>query len=429
MNHKLIGIFSAQLMALNAWALNCGTDCTLPCGAEQLICCAAQTANTKAGQELFASTQDYYNKILFNTANLDGFCKSPGPGTQISDLQKYYYANYCQNAGNYFSYSNFINAANTSNFTNPPSGGAFGCVGTKTTRYKELSNFLTTIAQETTSVTASIPYTNDGLYYRYENDSLLKCATTPGGSLSSQCTAPTSTPDSAPYTSYYPTSSLFTDMNGSGDSYTLLLSLGNTGTVTLYNLSLTPETITFNSYPFPIAGGDTAVQLNNPSVLDPGLWVGMGPKQLTGQSMFEFFGWYQNNLVSPTASYANFNNFVNDYLNNGELAFQGAFWYWMFRVNGYGYRTIHAMVTDTERPVCGEIAAVTRMVNGLCNNYNPGRLTYYEYFNKVFNIPTKPIICTTAGGATPPNTLLNSLDCAAALQTYCQPAVSSGTCT
>ncbi|MCX7117743.1 MAG: hypothetical protein NTW94_07570 [Legionellales bacterium] len=428
MKLKLLFVVSAQVMALDASAaLNCG-DCTLPCGAQQLICCAAQSANTKAGTQLYASEEEFYNKILFNKENLDGFCKKPGPGTQISELQKYYFANYCKNAGDYFSYTNFMAAANTTNFTNPQSGGAFGCVGTAQVRFKELSNFLTTMAQETTSVSASIPYTNDGLYFRYENDYLLKCSTTPFGALNTLCTAPTSTPDSAPYTNYYPASTLFTDMNLSGDSYTQSLSLGNTGTVTLYNISLNPETITFGPYPYPINSGDTGPQLNDPSVLNPGLWVGMGPKQLTGQSMFEYFGWYQNNITAPAVQYANFNLFVTNYLNDGKVAFQGAFWYWMFRVNGFGYRTIHAMVTDTERPVCGDIAAVTRMVNGLCNNYNPGRLTYYEYFNKVFNILTKPVKCTTGPDANPSSTSLDSLVCAVGLQTYCQPAVSSGPC-
>lgn len=422
--NRIFLLFVLQLCALTAQAaITCSTDCNLPCGAEELICCAAQKANQLSPVELYASPEDYYNKALFNSANLDGFCKNPPGGSITTSLQSYYYGKYCQSAGSYYSYSNFIQAANTPIFNGSSPNGGFGCVGTVETRYKELSNFFATIAQETTSVIAG--YTNDGLYFRYENGALKNCATTPGGTLNQNCTAPNSQGSQAPYTVYYPTNSLYTDMNPGGSSYTQLLTLGNTGSsILIYNIAQTPEVISFGSFPFPIATGDTAPQLNDPSVLIPQLWVGMGPKQLTGQSMFEFFGWYQNNIASPAQTYANFNDFVTGFLNNGVLGFQGAFWYWMFRINGYNYRPIHAMVTDPNRSVCHDIAAVTLMVNGGCNNYNPGRFTYYSYFNRTFNQPTNAIQCTAPG-----QVHLNSLVCATPLQTYCQPTTSPGPCT
>ena len=437
-------------------ALNCG-DCSSACGPDQLICCAAQTANQRAGQTIYTSSEDYYNKVLFNSENLDGFCAKPAAAALLSPLQQYYYANFCHNAGTYYSYRNFLAAVNVTDNTNKQPFSAFACTGDLTTRYKELANFFTTIAQETTSVNPSAPYTNDGLYFRYENGALLSCSTSPNYPIdlcnncppnqkpceACYCAAPTTSSPVAPYTAYYPTypaptssNAIFADLNSSGETYTSQLSLGSTGTVTLYNISQTPETISFGTYPFPVAAGDSAVQLGNSAVLSPGLWVGMGPKQLTGQSMYEFFGWYQNNIQTPGQRYANFQSFITTFLNNGAIGFEGSLWYWMYRINGYNYRPIHTMVTDATRPVCNEIAAVTLMVNGGCNNYDPGRLTYFLYFNKaLFQPQPSSYICTTSSDATPANATLNSLLCTkkqngspADLQIYCQTATSSGTC-
>lgn len=409
---------SIQMISMASWAdVNGSIDCSLPCGAEQLITCAAQEAGLTAEQ--------YYNTVLFNTANLDGFCKNPPGGSQTSDLQKYYFKHFCESAGAYFSYANFIQASSTPIFNQ--TGNGFGCVGDKNLRYKELSNFLTTIAQETTSVNPSAPYTNDGLFFRYENGAALFCSTAPLGPVNVLCSAPDSVnPNAAPYTGYYPLPGWLTDMNSNGESYTQTLAYfpGSTP-YQIYNIAQTPETIGFSpTSGYPVAPGDTAPQLNSAAVISPGLWVGMGAKQLTGPSMFEYFGWYQSNLASPTKNYANFSNFVTQFLNDGVLGFQGAMWYWMFRVNGYGYRPIHTMVTDLNTPVCSDIAAVTRMVNGACNNYNPGRLTYYTYFNRVFHQPTTPVTCTTSPGGVQ----LNSLVCDVQLQQYCQTS-TPGACT
>jgi hypothetical protein len=146
----------------------------------------------------------------------------------------------------------------------------------------------------------------------------------------------------------------------------------------------------------------------------------MGSKQLTADSMYAFYAYYNQNIAlgAPVAQ-ANFSDFVTNtttgFLVNGQLAYQGALWYWMKRINGQnslGFRPIHEIVNDVNKPVCQDIATVTRMVNGGCNDYDPGRLNYYHYFNNQFQIPTTPIIYGN----------LNSLVCNADLQAYCEKA-------
>ncbi len=386
---RLLGVI-CMMWQMQALALNCN----LPCGAEELITCAAQNVGMTA--------EDFFNKVLFDTRNLDGFCKNPLPGGATGQ-QVAYYNTYCNVAVNsYYTYANFINAAK-----NFPS---FGCApnSAKIDRYKELSNFLTTIAQETTSTVYG--YTNDGLYFRYENGALL-------GPIFDTPTV------------YFPNSQLFVATDGASPRLTNTVYLWAVDTSPAvagqmgYTLNQSPIYVAYqggqsvNAF---IAGnlpGFSAVQLNDSHILSPGLWVGMGPKQLTGDSMFLYYGWYNNKLApgNPITT-SNFSAFVNNYLVDGLVAFNGAFWYWIDRINGQtalGYRPIHQIVTDPNKPVCHDIATVTRMVNGGCNNYEQ-RVTYYRYFNNKFNIPTVPYIDSVHN--------LNSMECTVALQNFCQVA-------
>ncbi|MCX7114603.1 MAG: hypothetical protein NTW08_01615 [Gammaproteobacteria bacterium] len=400
-------------------------DCSLPCGAEELITCAAQAVGKTAEQ--------YYNSVLFNTDNLDGYCKAP-KDLNGSQLQQKYYDAYCTPdsvAAGYFGYANFISASQLF--------PEFGCYPntTKERRYKELSNFLTTIAQETTS--AASGYTNDGLYFRYENSVLLPGTCTGDGTCwdyktayyyqaapyyiarSNAGTAPVPPTGMGTYTTYtdrlwQPDPSPATQ----GALYYIFYTPPDSGTTTpkpvkivyQWNMDAAANAVAVTSSAYAL----TAV--NDPTVLPESYWIGMGPKQLTADTMYAFYGYYYQHpeIQTPTPgtqqNYQNFYSFVSQYLLDGKLAFTGAFWYWMERINGQtslGFRPIHKIVNDPNRPVCQDIATVTRMVNGGCNHYDR-RLVYYKYFNSTFHIPTTAII---EGN-------LNSLACTPELQAYCE---------
>ena len=419
-------------------------DCSLPCGAEELITCAAQAVGKTAEQ--------YYNTVLFSTPNLDGYCKAPLDTVNSSLLQQALYRSYCTEEsktlnGGYFSYTNFIAASRLF--------PEFACYPgtTKERRYKELSNFLTTIAQETTSAVSG--YTNDGLYFRYENSVLLP------GNCSSQDTC-----WQYPTAYYYQAAPYYVASSSSGSNITYDSSSPYSDQPTTDNSNATytnrfwqPDPVPPSPSPFGYGGAlyyvfsgspvqliyqwnnapytnaqaytcssapCTLTEVNNTNMLPPALWIGMGAKQLTADTMFAFFGYYfqhpeiqenpaPNGFPTYTGSAinnANFYTFVNRFLVDGKLAFIGAFWYWMERINGQttlGFRPIHQIVNDPNRPVCQDIATVTRMVNGGCNHYDR-RLVYYKYFNSGFQIETKAII---EGN-------LNSLDCTQSLQSYCE---------
>ncbi|MFA5959188.1 MAG: hypothetical protein WC785_01560 [Tatlockia sp.] len=389
----------------NTFAINCN----LPCGAAELISCAASVVGKTA--------ENYYNTVLFSTNNLDGFCKAPlDPNS--STLQADFYNTYCTPqsvSSGYFSYNNFIQAAALF--------PEFGCYpGTsKERRYKELSNFLTTIAQETTSAVSG--YTNDGLYFRYENSVLL-----PGTDWSfktayyyqaapyyvARSNAGTAPVPPAPgtYTTY--TNRFWQPDPSPATQGSLYYVFNNSPVQILYQWNMIPSQDAVT-----VAGSGYALTaVNDPTVLAPSLWIGMGPKQLTADTMFAFYSYYYQHpeIQSPAPgsveNYQNFYSFVNQFLVDGKLAFVGAFWYWMERINGQtrlGFRPIHVIVNDPNRPVCQDIATVTRMVNGGCNHYDR-RLVYYKYFNSTFHIPTTPIIEGS----------LDSLVCSPELQAFCE---------
>lgn len=352
--------------------------CTNPCGPEQIITCAAQS--------LGITPENFYNTLLFNKQYQDGFCLNPNVNT---GAQRFYYQNYCTQTSiqsGYFSYTNFIQASK--------SYPTFACESGSdlSTRYKEMSNFLSTVAQETTAGTGN--YSNDGFYFRYENAALT------GGDIES-------------ITKYYPDNTFVVATMGINPqlTYTNNYWYGSLSGALIYNLQSSPTNITWG--PINIPTGYNQNQLNQ--IIAPGYWIGMGPIQLTGDAMMGFFGWYNNNLVpNNTIIESSFPTFVQNYLVNGTLAFQGAFWYWMERVSGINYITLHQMVNNVAKPVCHDIAAVTLKVNGGCNDYSPGRMNYYQYFSSTFNQQIIPVTITVQG------VVLNSMTCTLPLLTYCQ---------
>ncbi|MDQ5920779.1 MAG: hypothetical protein QG673_835 [Pseudomonadota bacterium] len=401
------------IFAKNIFAI----DCTNPCGAEELITCAAQSRGISA--------EDLFNTVLFSTANLDGMCNNQFPGG--TSAQKYFYNAYCPSQkGSYFSYQNFIAATKSS-----PLFAEFGCApGTsKASRYQELANFLATVSQETTSVASG--YTNDGLYWRYEAGWLQGNDPTNGpdgldyitpyfySNVNSFWVAATSTID---YSNDQAIASNQDTLETWTGNYWQGNPTGSGGNDNQYSMQ-DPDQMLITTYTPPVSlDSSTPVSTNLGSIIRKQFWVGMGPKQLTGDSMMGFFGWYLLNLQENQSRQSNFYSFVNQYLTDGKLAFQGALWYWMKRINVSGAKPIHAIVTNPNNPVCQAIAIATVLVNGRCNNFDPGRLTYYTYYMNKFGLKVEPYTMTD------PNTglTLDSLECSnanvpqyTALLNYC----------
>lgn len=355
-------------------------DCDLPCGAEELIQCAAKSRDI--------SSEDFFNKKLFHPANIDGFCKNRSQAQVKTAQQKFFYDKFCQhsNESNYLSYTNFIKAA--SYFP------TFACEGSSDDRYKELSGFLTTIAEETSSKLYN--YTNDGLYFRYENSALR------GYNLNNK-------------TSYYPDSRYIVGVNSEGDIYSKKMWFGtlNRG-AQVYDLTTTPEHIYWGDVDIP--ANFKPMTLNK--LVMPGYWVGMGPIQLTGGVLIEFLGWYNNVVLDNKTDTYNLDEFIARYMYDGQMAFTGAFWYWMNRVGAAKYKTLHQMVTNTDKPVCHDIGAITPVVNGGCRGYNPGRVNYYKYFCNLFNVDINPVKTKVSYSNTA--LTLNSMECSKNIRLYCQ---------
>lgn len=355
-------------------------DCNLPCGAEQLIQCAAKNSNL--------SSEDFFNKKLFYHANIDGFCKNRNQAQVRTQQQKFFYEKFCQhsNDSSYLSYANFIKAA--SYFP------TFACEGSSDDRYKELSGFLTTIAQETSSKLYN--YTNDGLYFRYENSALR------GYNLSNK-------------TSYYPDNRYIVGINSNGEVYSQKMWFGTLRKgAQVYDLTTTPERIYWGKVDIP--QGFKPMVLNK--LVLPGYWIGMGPIQLTGGVLIEFLGWYNNEVLNDETGTYNLDEFIARYMYDGQMAFAGAFWYWMNRVSAAKYKTLHQMVTNTAKPVCHDIGAITPVVNGGCQGYNPGRVNYYKYFCNLFDVDVNPIKAEVSYNNTPLK--LNSMECSKNIRLYCQ---------
>ncbi len=346
--NKLTYVF-IMAVVLFMWSgiTNAHADCDNPCGALALIQCAAEAEKMEA--------EEFYNKVLFDSESvLDGFCKQPYSGK--TGQQKYYYDNFCsKQAGGYYSYENFKKALDSGYFKE------FCCAEntTKEERYKELANFLATVASETTS--AVYDHKNDGFYWRYENGTLT-------GETMNDRTG-----------NYYPADDW--EVAAFSSDKDLINTQVYWGSVNKNEANvLTPATspMGFAWGPIKVPENYTKIKMNQ--MIEPGYWCGMGATQLTLDTMVGFFGWYHNNIVDPPVANANYKEFVNNYLVDGEVGFMGALWYWMYRVSGGGFRTPHQAVTNADKPVCQDIACATMMINGGCNDYTENRRIYYEYF-------------------------------------------------
>jgi hypothetical protein len=390
MKKMLIVLILSMTFCLSLQASKARADCENPCGAIELIECAAQAAGMTA--------ENFYNTILFSKKEYtDQFCKQKPSGAITTGQQKFFSENFCENAPTYYSYEKF--AAACQQFPD------FCCAeGTeKKERYKELANFLATIAQETTCTLAK--YTTDGLYYRYENGALL------GKTMQDK-------------TNYYPedtweVATLATDPKMVYTQNFWFQDEKNPSKGLIFEPAKSPMVATYGDIVTP--SGYNKIKMNQ--MIEPGYWVGMGATQLTKDPMVGFFGWYYNNLApgAPVES-ADYKKFVETYLNDGELGFIGAIWYWMYRVSGQGMPTVHKVLNDLNKPVCRDIAGATIGVNGGCNDYDK-RKAYYQYFHeKVFKIKIKPEKKIVDGVE------LNSMECTAqdpkdpkkpTLQSYC----------
>ncbi len=448
-------------------SLSVMADCSLPCGAEEILNCAASAQDVP-----LASGKDLYNQVLFQKGGyqgesslLDGLCKLPTAqlpaGTLTSPLQKIYYCppsttdsqspcygitgqNYCSDADTaapYFSYEAFIAATNLmSQKATLDSGGQFACVGSSKDRYLELTTLLATYAQETSGgsnnpdKSCKLPC-RGGFFYRYENQSIAAgqdlCYktgyyTAPGKNLfyvagQSPCNITTCHPDVPPSQTTY------TPQIWQADSVAAGSCPAPTGGSLQFNTDQSPmSTQSFYNKTVTqlVPQGNYPIQLIDPSVLYPGLWVGIGPTQLTAESLYYFYGWYKNNIVNPAEPYASYYSFTNSYFKDGTFGFIGALWYWMYRINGTNFATtpptpnytIHQMMTTTNpnQQVCHGIGPATILINGGCNDYIV-RLSYFNYFASVMD-PTGSI-----GVATPYTSgSFSSVECNTAMASLCK---------
>ena len=412
------------------------------------------------------------------------------PGVKANSLQQTYYDQFCSyetgETESYFSYANFIAAANAvftgstntgklafggASFTGgSDTSGGFACSQTgnivqdRLTSTQEVVNFFASEAQETTS--ALINYTTDGLYFRYENGALIDSSSSTGAVCADEYCKTGYYPGNDPgnwvgvtgynadpsiTSTYTPYLWLLTNPNGSAASlYYPQYQMANSPMTLLYgfpyiqllaNQGDTPSAANSWLYkastaPYPVPPGSpltVAKNINDSGVLYPGMYVGMGSLQLTGSSMYFYYGWYENNLaLDAPVLMANFDQFVGDpngvvtqsvgFLRSGVTAFEGAFWYWMYRVIGINTSTypgqmipsLHQLALDPARPACHCVGAVTLMINGGCNHFDR-RVAYANYFasKDALNLDTSQINCkqtVTLPGATTP-VAINGANC------------------
>ena len=326
-------------------------------------------------------------------------------------------------AGTYFSYAIFLQAATILNsVTGRPAFGGPGGFACSTSgssieqntalSTQELAYYFASEAQETTS--AALGYTTDGLYYRYENGALVGCQEL-------NC-----------HTQYYPPPNNYVGVStySPAPSQTLtytpyLWLLANPYTATYYpqyQIANSPMTMEYGFPAIPLLTTpptapnasnsqlyyvsksmsphlSDAHRINETGILYPGMYVGMGSLQLTGSSMFFYYVWFENNLITGApVLLANFLDFIGNptpkspttagFLRNGDVAFEGSFWYSIYRSIGINTSTypglmiptLHQLAMDINRPACGCVGAVTLMINGGCNDFDK-RYKYSQYFS------------------------------------------------
>ncbi len=334
----------------------------VPCGALELI---EYVANK---QEPSMTAEEFYNKVLFDKDSyLDNFAVKPNPTNLKSGQQKIYHKDFCDcdecEKGTYYSYENFVAALEPGYFNNEKA--KFCCEDHMTTedRLLELAEFLATVASETTGGST---HTNDGFYWRYENGAL------DGADM-----------DVPPKEGHYVPPEGWKVARSTKDE-TLLNTQIFWGSYAAnqaneYYPAETPCKVIWQK-DVKVPDGYELCNMNE--IIQKGYWVGMGPTQLTGDTMFGFFGWYHNNVEKKEA--ADYAAFVQKYLKAGELGFLGALWYWNAREAGNSalYRTVHEAVTLEGHKVCHGISCATLMVNGGCNDFSNNRLLHFLYFVK-----------------------------------------------
>ena len=350
--------------------------------------------------------------------------------------------------GDYFSYANFL-AADQAISAKLGAAYTFMRVGAYNDKLQEFANFLATAALETTGNSGGPnSYQNDGLYFRYENGALQnntdpdpKKIPPAKGSCNDFPVNPNYyTPLQNPVTGcniglanfktgYYPLSTFVVAVKTGG-------TLVNTALVMDHDGQYTTATniISFNGFPKMLLKWPG--ELNNPptppfdgsyvapdgytwqymnQIISPGYWLGMGAIQLTGDTMAKFFGWYYQKIFADTPfAEADFPDFVQNFLTDGKLGWEGALWYWNFRINGYNKPNLHSILTGP-KPACHDIAITTYMINGGCNNFDQ-RKEYYDYFKTtIFGLSNTPVDGPSGSG-------VSSYTCNAAILTYCTAA-------
>lgn len=411
LTYSLVGM--ALLGTSNlVYAVDCKNE--NPKGPKDILTCIAgehgQTAET------------YWNNMLFSSVALDRFCQDSLPSDATKAQKEMYDVGCSKQKGSYFSYANFL-AADQAMLTKFGSNYTFLRNSNYAINLKEFANFLATLAQETTGMLPGVMKNqNDGLYFRYENGALGSSAcydylANPTDKVGTQGSNCADLSLSSYKTGYYPKSSyvVAVDSNTPLNVYTGYVFDGDGE----YMLNTSPISIMFPGVPDIIASlpqyKDVATKLLDPlvvaswsdvlngfqwqymnQVIEPGYWIGMGNLQLTGDSMTKFFGWYNQNFVSPSVvSSASLQEFVKRYLQDGVLAWEGGLWYWMYRVNGYNNPTLHQIISNSPKAACHDIAIATMMVNGGCNNYinqdGTGRKAYYQFFLSKFGLEMTPV--------------------------------------
>ncbi|MCX7116340.1 MAG: hypothetical protein NTW94_00200 [Legionellales bacterium] len=409
-------------------ATNCAS--INPQGPAAIISCLA----TQSGR---ASALDYWNNVLFSHVVLDTYC-FPNAQTPVypkNTAQTQIWNEACTMASSgYFSYDNFIAADAAMAAAAQAKGFTYTFLrnGDYNINLSELANFLATVSQETTgNGILPIKYQQDGLFFRWENGYLGNiCYVYPPNpnyvapvsdvtNSESYCNAQ---PLSSFVTRYWPFSSFVVAVaNGTGSPDP---TTGAMSTPYLYysdqkqDLTKSPMEITFGETPNILPGGNLAPpagyywQFMN-VMIEPGYWVGLGNLQLTKESMTQFFGWYNQHLAAGApVNTANFQLFVNDYLVNGQLAWEGGIWYWNYRKAAWNGTTVHIALT-ADKAACHDIGLATYMVNGGCND-DTTRSDYYTYYkSNLFKLSTQGVPFTYNEFSS------NSMQCTPQLYTYC----------
>lgn len=372
----------------------------------------------------FTNAKTFWEEKLFHPKTLDGYCQTIPTG--LNTAQTELFQRSCQHEkGTYFAYETFIAADAV---LAEKLGHTYGFMrnGSYAVNTAELANFLATAAQETTgNGVLPVKYQQDGLYYRSEysylsSDTCFIYAANPGWTGApaekSQGTDCGTKNIANYYTNYYPLSSYAVAMSQEDPSkmYTKFVMDQDAQ----YNLNSSKVTVNFPGLPTLYPSGTylppegTSWQYMNQTI-DQGLWIGLGNLQLTGVAMTQFFGWYHQNIIEGAPiNFANFNDFVSQYLGDGQLAWEGGLYYWNARVSGFQKPTLHEVLTGPKE-ACHDIGLTTYLINGGCNNATE-RTLYYKYFKTdVFKQSSTGVPYTYQGVES------NSMVCSANLASYC----------